>query len=352
MRHNVSAVVNQHGEPHCLELQTKNLQRLGNKDVIVKILMAGVGWADIMARRGGYPMAPKPPFIPGYDFSGIVEEVGNQVSEFKVGDYVVGLNPQFGCYSQYLSIAADLLVKFPKHLDPAQVCSLPLNYLTAYCMLFNKANIQSQQSILVHSAAGGVGSALVQLAKRAGVKVIGTTSSSKRAMIDAQGVISVDYKTEDFVQVVKTKYPQGVDAAFDPIGGKNLNRSFSAIKQGGIVVSYGFSGGQFGGLLNMISGSIQLCMLNLIPNGKNALFCALPSEVNNNKQWYRKALSSLIVMLDRKEIEPIVSHIVPLDKAHQAHALLESGNTIGKVVIQCTDLPSKYQSSKKLDSNN
>ena len=350
MRHNVSAVVNQHGAPHCLELQTQNLSSHGDKEVRVKILAAGVGWADIMARRGGYPLAPKPPFIPGYDFSGIVEEVGNQVSEFNIGDYVVGLNPQFGCYSQYLSISADLVVKFPKHLDPAQVCSLPLNYLTAYCMLFDKANIQSQQSILVHSAAGGVGSALVQLAKRADVRVVGTTSSSKRAIIEDQGAIPVDYKTEDFVQVVEANYPQGVDAAFDPIGGKNLNRSFSAIKQGGIVVSYGFSGGQFGGLLNMVSGSIQLCMLNLIPNGKKALFCALPSEVNNNKQWYREALGSLIGMLDRKEIEPIVSNIVPLAEVQKAHALLESGNTIGKVIIQCNDFPlSKYQSGKDLD---
>ncbi|MGF1908749.1 zinc-binding dehydrogenase [Vibrio kasasachensis] len=340
MRCNVSAVVNQYGAPNCLELQTQKLSSLGANEVRIKVFAAGVGWADIMARRGGYPLAPKPPFIPGYDFSGVVDEVGSQVTDFNIGDYVVGLNPQFGCYSKYLSIPADLLVKFPKHLDPAKVCSLPLNYLTAYCMLFNKANIQSQQSILVHSAAGGVGSALVQLARRSGVNVLGTASSNKHAVVANHGAIPIDHKTEDFVKVVRSKYQQGIDAAFDPIGGKNLNRSFSAVKQGGVVVSYGFSGGQFGGLLNMISGAIQLTMLNLIPNGKKAFFCALPSEVNKNKQWYREALTSLIGMLDRKEIDPIVSHTVPLAEIQKAHELLESGTTIGKVIVQCNDFPS------------
>ncbi|MGR5166341.1 zinc-binding dehydrogenase [Vibrio astriarenae] len=337
METNTSAMVVSHGEPHSLKLVTTDIPKPAPQEVRVKIIVAGVGWADIMARRGGYPLAPNLPFVPGYDFAGVIDEVGDEVSEFNIGDTVVGLNPKYGCYTQYLSISSELLVKYPKHLSAVKVCALSLNYLTAHCMLFSKAKVQPKQTILVHSTAGGVGSALAQLANQSGVKVFGTASSHKQGILKELGVYPIDYNHQDFVQEVLTHLPNGVDAAFDSIGGAHLNRTVKTVKKGGIAVSYGFSGGHYGGLFKMILGVIQLSAINILPNGKSVAFCALPSEVDKNRQWYRETLTSLINMLNRKEIDPIISSVVPLSQVHEAHKKLESGECIGKVLVQCCE---------------
>ncbi|ORT52218.1 hypothetical protein ST37_02475 [Vibrio sp. qd031] len=344
MEHNTSAMIFSHGDPLSLKMVTTGIPLLGPKEVRVKVIVAGVGWADVMARRGGYPLTPKLPFVPGYEFAGIVDAVGDEVSEFNIGDNVVGLNPKYGCYTQYLCITSELLVKYPKHLNPAKVCALSLNYLTAHCMLFTKANVQPKQTILVHSAAGGVGSALAQLAHYFGIKVFGTASSTKQHIVKQLGAHPVDYSRTDFVQEILSYCPKGVDAAFDPVGGAHLNRTMRTVKKGGITVSYGFSGGGFGGLFNMLAGVIQLTFLNFLPNGKSIDFCALPSEANKNRQWYRDTLTSLIDMLDKAEIDPIISSIVPLAQAHKAHQELESGNSIGKVLVQCNESPEQMTS--------
>ncbi|WP_305842520.1 alcohol dehydrogenase catalytic domain-containing protein [Photobacterium leiognathi] len=338
MKTNTSAMIVSHGEPHSLRLVTTDMPEPAPKEVRVKIIVAGVGWADIMARRGGYPLAPKLPFVPGYEFAGVIDEVGDEVSDFNIGDSVVGLNPKFGCYTQYLSISPELLVKYPKHLSAVKVCALSLNYLTAHCMLFSKAKIQPQQSILVHSAAGGVGSALAQLANQFGVRVFGTASSNKQETLEELGVYPIDYNHNDFVQEVLSYCPSGVDAAFDSVGGEHLNCTVKTVKKGGIAVSYGFSGGSFGGLFKMISGVIQLYILNILPNGKSVDFCALPSEVDKNRQWYKDTLTSLISMLEQKKIDPIISSVVPLFQVHKAHEELESGKCIGKVLVQCAEI--------------
>lgn len=339
MESNISATVLDHGAPNTLKLVKSDAAKPGPKEVRVKVLVAGVGWADIMARRGGYPLAPKPPFVPGYDFAGIIDALGDEVSEFKIGDHVVGLNPKYGCYTQYLCIKPDLIVRYPKHLNAAQVCALSLNYLTAHCMLFSKANLRPNQTILVHSAAGGVGSAVTQLAKNAGIQVIGTASPTKKEAVKQLGAMPIDSSCKDFVREVHTYCPGGVDAAFDSVGGDHLNRTVQAVKKGGITVSYGFSGRNFGGLWKMLSGVMQITMLNILPNGKSVEFCALPSEVDKNRSWYQETLASLIKLLESKQIDPIISAVIPLAQVHQAHQQLESGISIGKILIQCNEAP-------------
>lgn len=347
MKGNLKIVVNSYGDPTHLVSLTERLPKPNHKQVRVRVLAAGVGWADIMARRGGYPLASKPPFTPGYDFTGVIDEIGSEVTDFNVGDHVVGLNPNFGCYSEYLCISSDFLVRFPKYLDPAEVCSLCLNYLTAHCMLFKKANIQPGQTILVHSAAGGVGSALVQLANLAGVKVLGTASHQKHDVVRRLGATHIDYQSLDFVEEVHAHFPEGVDAAFDPIGGEHLSRSYKALKRDGVLVSYGFSGKKYGGLFAMASGIAQVALLNMLPSRKKVLFCALPSQVKKDVIWYKEALTSLVKSLDRGRINPIITEIIPLEQASKAHQLLESGSTVGKIVLKCSTFPNEADFDNK-----
>lgn len=301
--------------------------------VRVRVLAAGVGFADVMAQHGGYPLAPRLPFTPGYDFAGIVDKIGAGVTGVEEGQHVAALNPEFGSYSEYVFARPEILVPVPGGLDPAEVVSLILNYLTAHCILHKKARLRGGETVLIHGAAGGVGTALLQLGRRLNLKMYGTASESKHALVRELGGIPIDYRKEDFVEKVLAESPGGVDAAFDAFGGSNLRRSYRAVRKGGCVVSYGFAGGNFGGLGSMIAGVLQVFLLNLWPDGKRVRLCATPSEVKNDNSWYRKTLGELLQLLATGAIRPVVGARVPLLEARRAHQLVERSGVSGKVVL-------------------
>ncbi len=306
---------------------------IGPHDVRVKVVAAGVGFADIMAQRGGYPLAPSLPFTPGYDVVGTVEEIGTQVTTLSPGQMVVALNPAFGCYTQYATFPAALAVGVPAGVDPFDAVCLVLNYLTAHAMLYRMARINSGQSVLIHSAAGGVGSALVQLGQLSGLKMYGTASKAKHALLAKNGVTPIDYQSEDFLQRVLNETGIGVDAAFDAMGGAHLRKSYRAVKRGGCVVSYGFSAGKFGGILPMALGVLQLGLFHLLPDGKRICLCATPGMVKNDNAWYRATLQELLQLLRDGKLKPVIGARVPLLDAARAHALVESGHAVGKVLL-------------------
>jgi len=308
--------------------------------VRVRVLAAGVGYSDVMAQRGGYPLAPRIPFTPGYDFVGMVDQLGQGTTGIEKGQLVAALNPEFGSYAEYVCVRAKILVPVPENLDPAEVVSLILNYLTAHCMLHRKAKLRSGETILIHAAAGGVGTALLQLGRLLNLKMFGTASSGKHATVRELGGIPIDYRNEDFLMRIHSEIPDGVDAAFDPFGGRNLRRSYRAVKTGGSVVCYGFSGDNFGGLGPMITGVIQMLLLNMWPDGKRVHLCAVPGEAKKNNAWYRETLAELLRMLCAGAVRPVIGARVPLIEAGRAHQLIESGKVVGKVVLLCSSADS------------
>ncbi|PCJ47577.1 MAG: oxidoreductase [Moraxellaceae bacterium] len=328
-------VIDGRGGTEVLKIVEDCLPEPGPGKVRVRILAAGVGYSDVMAQHGGYPLAPRIPFTPGYDFAGIVDKLGEGVAGVEKGQYVAALNPRFGAYAEYCVVPEALLVPFPEQLDPAEVVCLILNYLTAHCLLHKKANIQEGESVLVHSAAGGVGTAMLQLGSDIGLKMYGTASQSKHAMVKKLGAIPIDYRKDDFVEIIKQIEANGVDAAFDPIGGANLNRSYKTVKKGGRIICYGFAGNNYGGIFPMISGVLQMGRLNLVPDGKRVRLCATPSEVKSNNQWYRDTLTELIGMLLEKRISPVIGARVQLVDVSRAHKYIEQGVVSGKVVLVC-----------------
>ena len=325
-------VLTGHGSTDNLTVVEEAVPEPGPDEVRVRVLAAGVAYSDIMAQHGGYPLAPKVPFTPGYDFAGIVDRVGRTAVGIDEGDYVVALNPSFGCYAEYICVRPELLVAVPEELDAAEVVSLALNYLTAHCILHRKARIQRNETVLVHAAAGGVGTALLQLGKLHNLNMYGTASVGKHATMREFGGIPIDYRNQDFLKYIKDE-TEGVDAAFDPFGGDNLRRSYKAVKKGGRVVSYGFAGDHFGGLGRMILGVIQMSTLNLWPDGKRVRLCATPGEVKNDNAWYRATLSELIAMLAKGQLKPVIGARVPFTGVKRAHQLVEKGDVSGKVVL-------------------
>jgi NADPH:quinone reductase-like Zn-dependent oxidoreductase len=302
-------------------------------EVRVRVLAAGVGFADVMAQHGGYPLAPKLPFTPGYDFAGIVDRLGDGVTGVMEGQYVAALNPKFGCYSEYICVSPELLVAVPEELDPAEVVSLILNYLTAHCILHKKGHLRRKEKVLVHAAAGGVGTALLQLGKLLNLQMYGTASVRKHDIVREFGGIPIDYRNQDFLEFIRKEIPGGVDAAFDPIGGANLRRSYHAVRKNGRVISYGYAGDKFGGLRRMIFGVLMMSLLNIWPDGKRVRLCATPAEVKKDISWYRETLTKLLLMLSTRKIQPVIGARISLVEAQRAHRLIEEGSVIGKVVL-------------------
>jgi len=333
MKKHKRIVIEANGSTDVLKTVEEALPELKPGEVRVRVLAAGVGFADVMAQHGGYPLAPKLPFTPGYDFAGLVDQIGEGVTGIMKGQYVAALNPQFGCYAEYICVRPELLVSVPDAIDPAEVVSLILNYLTAHCILHKKGHLREKETVLIHAAGGGVGTALLQLGKLLNLQMYGTASVRKHDIVREFGGIPIDYRNHDFLEFIHKEIPDGVDAAFDPIGGDNLRRSYQAVRKGGRVISYGFAGQKFGGLGRMIFGVLLMSLLNTWPDGKRVRLCATPGEVKKDNLWYRETLTGLLKMLSAREIQPVIGARVPLVQVQRAHRLMEEGSVCGKVVL-------------------
>src|SRR5947207_3206998 len=201
-----------------------------------------------MMREGIYPEKPAVPFTPGWDLVGVVDGLGRGISGIEPGQIVAAL-PISGAYAEFVCLPQGELVPVPSGLDAAEAVSLVLNYVTAYQMLHRSAKVRRGQRVLIHGAAGGVGSALLQLGRLAGLEMYGTCSSRGASAVSDLGGIPIDYRQLDFVKEIHRLTGQGVDVVFDGIGGTHIWRSRGALRPGGTVVAYGLTSSLRGGRL-------------------------------------------------------------------------------------------------------
>jgi NADPH:quinone reductase-like Zn-dependent oxidoreductase len=292
-----------------------------------------------------YPKMPPLPFSPGYDVVGIVDKLGNGVSGFKLGDTVTALT-MIGGYSRYLCVPAAELIPVPAGLDPAEAVSLVLNYVTAHQMIHRVAELRSGQSVLIHGAAGGVGTALLELGKLAGLKMFGTASRGKHDLVTALGGIPIDYKTDDFVtRVLQMTGGTGVDAVFDPVGGSNWWRSYKTLRaggkeRGGTLIGYGMSSVVDQGKPSMVKGAASFALMGLLgvlPDGKTARWYSVTTEKQKHPGWFPEDLRHLLGLLAEKKIHPHVAERLPLREAQRANELIEQAKVAGKIVLLCQE---------------
>ncbi len=220
---------------------------------------------------------------------GRVDKIGSQVSGIEHGHLVAALTV-FGSYSQYICLPAHELVALPAGIDPAEAVCLVLSYVTAYQMLHRMAHVKSGERILVHGAAGGVGTALLQLGALAHAAMYGTVSQGKHKLVADLGAIPIDYKTEDFVKRILTLTGDGVDVVFDPIGGTHLNQSFQTLRKGGRLVAYGFSSVRAhdgNPLLSIVWQFIRLMVWSLSLAGKKGMFYSITGFKKKHPEWFR-----------------------------------------------------------------
>ncbi|MEE8471968.1 MAG: medium chain dehydrogenase/reductase family protein [Dehalococcoidia bacterium] len=332
-------VISRRGGPEVLQVVEEELLEPGAGEVRVKIFATGVAFADMASRRGMYPTAPPIPFAPGYDIVGVVEGVGGGVSSLAEGQTVAALLPHFGGYAEFANVPENLLLPVPDGLDPAETVSVVLNYLTAHRLLHRSARVTRGERILVHGAAGGVGTALLQMGKEASLEMYGTASRDKHALVSGLGATPIDHRGEDFIPRIRDLTGSGVDAVFDGIGGKNLTRSYRTLRRGGRLISFGFIGAfQRNKRVEVPLSIVRLFLLRIIPDGKKALFYGdTPSFVEKDNAWYREALAALLKMLAEGKIKPVVGERIPLVEAARAHKLMERASVSGKIVLICNE---------------
>ena len=337
-------VVKHYGGPEALQVVEEECPEPRRGGVRVRVLAAGVSLPDLMMREGIHPETPCVPFTPGWDLVGVVDRIGDGVSGVELGQTVASL-PITGAYAEFVCLPVRELIPVPSGVDPSEAVSLILNYVTAYQMLHRSARVKPEQSVLIHGAAGGVGSALLQLGRLAGLEMYGTCSSRGASTVSELGGIPIDYRQQDFVKEIRRLTTDGVDAVFDGIGGTHIWRSRKSLRSGGRVVAYGLTSSLRGGRLasGRSGGRHRFRAIAIF-----GLFVAggwvLPDQrrvVPYSIQWFkrlkpglfRKDLTTLLEFLREKRIKPLVASRIPLAEARRAQELLGKGGVTGKIVL-------------------
>jgi len=341
---NMRIVVTHYGGPEVLTVAQEECPAPMPGEVRIKVLAAGVSLPDVLAREGVHPETPRVPYTPGWDLVGIVDQLGEGVSGFELGQTVAAM-PISGCYAQYVCLPQRKLIPVPAGLDSTETVAVILNYITAYQMLHRSAKVKPAQRVLIHGASGGVGTALLQLGRLAGVEMFGTCSAQAAEIVKELGATPIDYRNSDFVQEIHRLTGNGVDAVFDGIGGDNLWRSRDALREGGRVVVYGFQSKLHGGRMSSgapagrhpIRESAILGWYILRnwfrPGRKSMVPYSIQWLMRLKPAWFRQDLLTLLDLLQQNKIKPLIAQRLALTQARQAHELLGSGGVIGKIVL-------------------
>jgi NADPH2:quinone reductase len=339
-------VVTHYGGPDALQVLEEECPEPKAGEVRVKVLAAGVSLPDLMAREGIHPETPRVPFTPGWDLVGVVDRLGDGVSGTEPGQIVAAM-PISGAYAEFVCLPQRELVAVPSGLDAAEAVSLVLNYITAYQMLHRSAKVTRGQRVLIHGAAGGDGTALLQLGRLAGLQMYGTCSSRGAPAVSELGGIPIDYQNQDFVKEIHRLTGEGVDAVFESIGGTHIWRSRKAVRPGGTVVAYGLTSSLRGGrLASGRSGrrdrfsAIAIFGLYiaggwLLPGRKRVVPYSIQTLKRLRPALFRQDLIALFDLLRQQQIKPLIAQRLPLAEARQAHELLGRGGVTGKIVLVC-----------------
>src|SRR5215211_4385355 len=332
------------GGPEVLQVQERPDPPIDAGEVRIAVKASGINFADTMARQGLYPDAPKPPCVLGYEVAGEIESVGDGVESLKAGDRVMA-GTRFGGHAELVTVPAEQALTFPMEWSFEQATAVPVNYATAYAALITMGGLRQGQRVLIHAAAGGVGTAAVQIAKAVGAEIFGTPSATKHDAIKSQGVAHpIDYRTQDFeAETKRITGGEGVDVVIDATGPTNFRKDYRLLRQGGRLIMYGASELSTDGRRSFAKLARGLAGMPLatIPWWKSL------GAMNENKlvgglnmlSWWDReqnldrVLEPLKEMLDTGEIDPLVAEAFPFDRAGDAHRLIADRGNIGKVVL-------------------
>ena len=336
--------ISRHGGPEVLEVRERRDPQVAPGEVRIEVRAAGINFADLLARTGMYPDAPKPPCVIGYEVAGVVESIGTGVESVAVGDRVMAAT-RFGGQAELCTVAERDVMPLPDRLSFEQGAAVPVNYGTAYAGLVLMGGLREGDRVLIHAAAGGVGISATQIAAARGAEVFGTASASKHEAIRAQGVDhAIDYRTTDFEEAVaRLTDGAGIDIAFDAIGPTSFRKDYRLLRPGGRLICYGLSEVQTGegrnipavlrSLASMTTATMPWWKSMGIMNENKGVF-----GLNMLHWWDREGSIERVVEPLREDlasgrIDPVVAASFPFAEAADAHRFIHERRNVGKVVL-------------------
>jgi synaptic vesicle membrane protein VAT-1 len=333
------AVITRHGPPDVLRAAEAADPVPRDGEVRIAVRAAGVNFADIMARLGLYPDAPRPPVVVGYEVAGVVDAVGPGAVPFRPGDRVLAFT-RFGGYASAVVVPAVFVFRTPPSLSDIEAAAIPVNYLTAFLAVDRLANVAAGETVLVHGAGGGVGIAATQVAKQRGARVIGTASAMKHDAIRSLGVDhALDHRRDDVpAEVRRLTAGRGVDVVLDPIGGRSARVSYGMLAPLGRLVLYGAStlaSGERRSLWRLVRTLIEMPSFRPLSlmNRNRGVFGLNVGHLWSETGRLRSAMDALLVDFAAGRLRPVIAATFPLERAADAHRYIQSRANIGKVIL-------------------
>ena len=332
-------VITRHGAPEVLQMREVPDREPGRGELRIAVRAAGVNFADVMARLGLYPDAPKPPVVVGYEVSGYVDRTGPGVTRLHEGDRVIALT-RFGGYASSAIVPDGFAFPAPTRLSDVEAAAIPVNYLTAAVALYRLANISAGESVLVHNAGGGVGIAATQLARLRRAVIIGTASIGKHDAIRSFGVDhAIDYRRADVgAEVRRLTDGRGVDVVLDPTGGRGLATSYRLLAPLGRLVIYGVSaiaGGERRSWWRAARTVFEMPSFRPLSlmNHNRGVFGLNLGHLWGEQVQLARGMDQLLQEMGAGRLSPVIARTFPLERAADAHRFLQSRSNIGKVVL-------------------
>lgn len=322
------------------QIREADKPRPKSNQVLIKVEAFGLNFADVMARLRLYKAAPPLPAILGYDVVGRIKEIGAKVNHVKLGDRVVALT-KFGGYAEFALADMEVVHKIPDSFSAGVAVSLATQYSTAYYLSHNMANLQEHDNVLIHAAAGGVGTALVQMALLKKCVVFGTCGSQEKvAYLKKNGVqFPINYRINDFEKVIgNIMQNKGIDAAFDPVGGSSIKKDFRLLGAGGRVLSFGFSSMNktktIFGKLRVLSQFGLYHPVQFLSGSKGMIGVNMLKVAEENPKKIAKVMQEVIRLTDTKILKPHIGGEYQVEQLAEAHAFLESRKSMGKIIVK------------------
>lgn len=339
-----AVVVRRYGAPEVFELQQAPDPQPKQGEALIRVKAIGVNFADLMQRMGMYPGTPKPPFIPGMEIAGVVEKAADAGGEshgenLRAGNAVVAVTG-FYAYAEWVSVPAASVYRLPAGMGFNDGAAIPANYLTAYEAIVTMGNMQPGQRILILGAAGGVGTAAVQIARAKGLFVFGTAGPAKQEYLRKIGVQhAIDYEKADFAEVIGKYAPGGVEMVMDPIGGKSWQKSYECLAPTGRLVAFGFSAAAGpDGKMDRLRGAKALMQtpkfnpLDLMKKGAAVIGLNLNQSRLRGDHLHGE-MAEIFRMYTAGKIKPMISKTFPLEQAAAAHRYMQERKNLGKVIL-------------------
>ena len=339
-------VIKKAGGVHCVTTVPMDIPEPSAGEVRVKVAYAGINFADLLMRMGFYQPRPPFPFTPGYEVSGVIDALGEGVEELKVGQRVVAAMRNGG-QASFVVAPVGRVIPLPDNLSLQKAAATPVTYLTAHHMLHHLGHLQSNDTVLVHGGAGGVGTAALQLCKWAGVnRVWSTSSKGKHQILERYGARPIDRHGEDFARIIAEETEgRGVDHILDPIGGDHLRRSLSSLAEGGRLYTYGLSAAAPSGKRSMLKAFFALRKtpkfdaLRLMT--RNRAVFGVHMGTWSDESVMHQQLERIVEGIQTGHLEPIIDTVFPAEQVQAAHQHIHDAKNIGKVLLKFEDVGEK-----------